>query len=223
VLFFLSTQLSPAPQIQHCYFVYLLDMKHISLKRGFTLIELMVVIAIIGLLASTVLASLSDARVLARDTARLTEARELMKALELYRGANGNVYPCSTGTSIDCTAGGGGGNAWLVRPNSGLPYVTMEPNLRAGLKFQPTPDIFGYSLLYNLGVPASPTNYTIIVGLEDPINSLTASTTPGIAVGGISGMNYCRITSGTVDEASTFGTPSTAFKEIGRCPLNSLK
>lgn len=66
-----------------------------SRSRGFTLIELMVVIAIIGLLASTVLASVSNTRVLARDTSRVQAVKELQKALELYRNANGGNYPCA--------------------------------------------------------------------------------------------------------------------------------
>ena len=52
-------------------------------KRGFTLIELLVVISIIGLLSSVVLASLTSARVRARDAKRKTTLRELATANEL--------------------------------------------------------------------------------------------------------------------------------------------
>lgn len=61
-------------------------------QSGFTLIELLVVIAIIGTLASVVLASLSSARANARDATRLSQAQEIVKALELYYADNG-VYP----------------------------------------------------------------------------------------------------------------------------------
>ena len=194
-------------------------MKNLSLKRGFTLIELLVVIAIIGLLASTVLASLSGARGAARDTGRLAEGRELMKALEIYRAQNANEYPCSTGTSIVCSAGGTAGNAWLVRPASSA-YTNMEPTLRTALKFLPANDVTGgYSLLYNVRSSSDPTAYTILVGLEDPVVTATASTT-AITVSTVQ-MNYCRITSGIVDETSTVG--GIAFKEIGRCPVSAIK
>ena len=51
---------------------------------GFTLIELLVVIAIIGLLSSVVLASLTSARVKARDAKRLSDLRQVKIALELF-------------------------------------------------------------------------------------------------------------------------------------------
>ncbi len=61
-------------------------------NRGFTLIELLVVIAIIGLLASVVLASLEAAREKARDARRLSDAKQVELALELYYHENG-YYP----------------------------------------------------------------------------------------------------------------------------------
>lgn len=73
--------------------------------KGFTLIEVMVVITIVGLMASVVLAAMSTAREKARDAARVTAVKELQKALELYRNANGGLYPCST-ASPACIAGG---------------------------------------------------------------------------------------------------------------------
>jgi prepilin-type N-terminal cleavage/methylation domain-containing protein len=61
-------------------------------NAGFTLIELMVVIAIIGILASTVLANLSDAQKSARDAIRLQDMKALHIAFERYFNDNG-VYP----------------------------------------------------------------------------------------------------------------------------------
>lgn len=61
-------------------------------QRGFTLIELLVVVAIIGVLASVVLASLDNARAGSRDTARLSEIRQIQTALEMYHNDHGE-YP----------------------------------------------------------------------------------------------------------------------------------
>lgn len=73
-------------------------------KAGFTLLELMVVITIIGLLATVILASLASSRTLARDTARASAVKEVQKALELSRNANAGNYPCAV---VGCGAGGG--------------------------------------------------------------------------------------------------------------------
>lgn len=64
--------------------------------KGFTLIELLVVIAIIGVLSSVVLASLSTARMKARDAARKADFHQMAVALELYYNDHGG-YP-ATGT-----------------------------------------------------------------------------------------------------------------------------
>lgn len=63
-------------------------------NRGFTLLELLVVMAIIGILATVVLTTVDVARSKGRDAARKTESLEILKALELYYSDNG-LYPDS--------------------------------------------------------------------------------------------------------------------------------
>ena len=67
-------------------------MKKDVFKRGFSLIELLVVISIIGVLATIVVSSLSEARGRARDAARLRDIRTIQTAMELYYLDNG-AYP----------------------------------------------------------------------------------------------------------------------------------
>jgi prepilin-type N-terminal cleavage/methylation domain-containing protein len=61
-------------------------------KRGFTLIELLVVIAIIGILAGIITASLSSAKIAARDAKRISDLNNIRLALSLYYNDN-NKYP----------------------------------------------------------------------------------------------------------------------------------
>jgi prepilin-type N-terminal cleavage/methylation domain-containing protein len=63
-------------------------------SRGFTLVELVVVIAIIGLLVSVVSVNLSASRAKARDAQRLTQLEQIHLAVEAYREAYG-TYPLS--------------------------------------------------------------------------------------------------------------------------------
>jgi len=61
-------------------------------QRGFTLLELLVVIAIIGLLATIAVAALATAREKARTVQKLHDLNQLSKALELYYDEFG-AYP----------------------------------------------------------------------------------------------------------------------------------
>ena len=76
-------------------------------QRGFTLIELLVVISIISLLASIVLASLSSARMKARDAARMLALEQIEKAFALYVTTNNN-YPLANTTNKAATDYSGG-------------------------------------------------------------------------------------------------------------------
>ncbi len=68
---------------------------------GFTLIELMVVVTIIGLLSSSVLAATSSARFSARDASQVNEIKQIQNALELYKARNG-TYPCYSNGGGGC-------------------------------------------------------------------------------------------------------------------------
>ncbi len=72
-------------------------LKKIEKSTGFTLIEILVVISIIGFLASMAVFALSDARVKARNAKRKAEVVQMQKALNLYADDNGGLYPDTTG------------------------------------------------------------------------------------------------------------------------------
>jgi len=64
----------------------------LSQSKGFTLVELVVVIAIIGILSSIVLASMDGARQSARDAKRVADIKNIQVALALFYADN-NRYP----------------------------------------------------------------------------------------------------------------------------------
>ncbi len=61
-------------------------------KTGFTLIEILIVVSIIGLLASVVLVGLGGFRSRGRDARRVTDLKSLQNGVELYYARN-NQYP----------------------------------------------------------------------------------------------------------------------------------
>lgn len=72
-----------------------------SKNLGFTLVELMVVIAIIGILATLIMVTLDNTKTTARNTRRLADIKELQLALKLFYNDNG-FYPTAitAGSSI---------------------------------------------------------------------------------------------------------------------------
>lgn len=68
----------------------------ISKSGGFTLIEMLVVVAIIGLLSSVVIVGLNDARKKARDARRIADLRQVQNGLENFYSSNDQKYPRDT-------------------------------------------------------------------------------------------------------------------------------
>lgn len=75
--------------------------KQNAFRRGFTLIELMIVIVILGILMGTILPRLTGAQSRARDTARKADLNNIALALEVYASDFGG-YP--EASALGCLA-----------------------------------------------------------------------------------------------------------------------
>ena len=73
-------------------------------KKGFTIIELIVVIAIIAVLASIILVSVNQYQAKARDAKRVADMNQILKALNIYQATYGCI-PITYGTT--CPGAGG--------------------------------------------------------------------------------------------------------------------
>ena len=77
-------------------------------ERGFTLVEIMIVVAIIALLAAIAIPNVLRGRTTANESAAIGNMRALVSSLEMFRSVN-NVYPAvgawQTGMyGVDCAA-----------------------------------------------------------------------------------------------------------------------
>lgn len=104
---------------------------HRHMQRGFTLIELMVVLVIIGVLAALIVPNVLDRADDARVMAARTDVNNLMQALKLYKLDNQRMPTSEQGLQ-----------ALLTKPTTGpiptnwKPYVEKLPNDPWGRAYQ---------------------------------------------------------------------------------------
>jgi len=89
-------------------------------KQGFTLIEMLVVVAIIGMLGSLIFGGLiSSSRAKARDAKRISDMANLQSVMELYYNKYG-YYPVGKITEYTSSADWGNFTAILTDPMTGV-------------------------------------------------------------------------------------------------------
>jgi len=119
-------------------------------KKAFTLIELLIVIAIIGLLATLSVIALNNARAKSRDAKRMADVKQMQTALELYFN-DAQSYPDEDMINTDKT----------IKSGTNI-YMQNVPT-------PPTPPSSHYQYTYT----SSDTNtYTLQYFLEGPVGSI---------------------------------------------------
>lgn len=161
-------------------------MKNISLRgRGFTLIEVLIVVAIIAILASIVLLGLGPARRDSRDTRRIADMRDVQTILESYYNLcqaypGGGTYQnaASTCTNNSSAINGGGQPSWGL-----LSAAIKLAGLANSLPLDPVNNTTNY---YQYEANSNGQNYTVAALLENKNNTaLNGSLTKDTAGSGI--------------------------------------
>ena len=116
-----------------------------QLQRGFTLVELLVVISIMAILASILLANMSSSGKIGRDTERQANVRALQNAIESYKHKNGQYPP------MGCTDTNGNGFSDEADTDC-VNYITgLAPEFITGLPHDPARGTHeGYAYITNL-------------------------------------------------------------------------
>lgn len=119
----------------------------ISKRFGFTLVELLVVVSIIGVLVALSLVALSAARASGRDTKRKTDLEQVRSGLELYYSDCGK-YPSVLGSSLS----GDGSSSTCQAGNTYISKTPSDPSV---------------GRTYSYSASASPTrSYILCAALE---------------------------------------------------------
>ena len=141
-------------------------------QSGFTIVELLIVIIVIGILAALVITTYSGVEAKARDTKRQTDIGSLYSMLEAYYAQNGG-YPAF----VDFNS-----STWRTTNMKGLdPAATCDPSASStqncALVTTPAAKSYAYAALQSDGTTACTATtgqtcpkYTLTATLEGTIN-----------------------------------------------------
>lgn len=134
-------------------------MKTARPEAGFTIIELVVVIAIIGILASIILTTVNSVRVKARDVQRFQSISSVQKALELYYVDHHRYPQIDKALTSDTQCG----TNWCALETELQPYIPALPRDPLGLQNT-------YQYYYDADSGDDYQTYGLMMTIESPDN-----------------------------------------------------
>ncbi len=151
------------------------------MRKGFTLIEILIVTAIIALMASSVLVGFAPAQRQGRDARRIADLRQAQNALELYYSKCG-YYPGGAQAASPC------GNFSQISSWTNLSTALTGSNI--GVSRIPNDPSSGKNYLY--GTDSIGSSYVVAATLEDANSSALRNGVAGTIFGvACTGKVYC--------------------------------
>jgi prepilin-type N-terminal cleavage/methylation domain-containing protein len=172
-------------------------------QKGFTLIEVLIVVVIIGILASLILLGFGPTRQAARDARRVQDLRQVQHALELYFRRCG-YYPAADDPSMNppCGAAFDFSKSDPSMTSAAASWAAMSASLMGG-----APPVLGFTTIptdpdpgrsYRYAANADGSGYTLAADLEEPGSPLFTGSpggrngelnVNGVDCGGVISMN----------------------------------
>ena len=140
-------------------------MGNINTQRGFTIVELLIVIVVIAILAAITIVAYNGIQQRARDTDRKSDITALVKAMSVWSVQTGNT-PMQTGAGYN-----DGGTGWVYATNytNNIETVLKSAGVLSGTVRDPqTPLGNGSYMFYQCNTTTKKDTYGFFAHLESP-------------------------------------------------------